>query len=118
MNQPFQDITRLPITIHYMLDSQYDCWAKDCKQSPQQLRQMSEEAIRTRHHEAKIEDGHEADGRQPDILTLQLGTIEMFYTIETHAVVIRGYGWELDREPLDDFDGGGFFCDNHWHLPN
>ena len=28
--------------------------------------------------------------------------------------MIRGYGWEIDREPIDDYDGGGFYAEALW----
>ena len=39
-----------------------------------------------------------------------------YYTVEPFEIVIRGYGYEIDHEPLDDFDGGGFYADNAWSL--
>jgi hypothetical protein len=98
------------ITYHPALDSDYDYWAEACGREPQSLRHVSEHAIRTRHHEAIIEDeSNRACGDRPDVYTLSLGSVAVFYSVEESTVMIRGYCWELDREPLDDHDGGGFY---------
>ena len=107
-----------PITYHEVLDETFDGWATECGWEPHRLRQASEKAIRTRHHEARIDhDAHRARGWQPDIWTLSLGSVDVIYTVEPEAVVIRGYIWDLDREPLDDFDGGGCYTEFAWNLP-
>jgi hypothetical protein len=107
-----------PIVYDVALDRSFDGWAEECHWQPDELRRASEQAIRTRHDEAEIPDeSYAARGRQPDIWHLSLGNVTVIYTIETHAVVIRGYCWDLDREPLDDFDGGGHYCDYEWTLP-
>ena len=31
--------------------------------------------------------------------------------LEPSEVMIRGYGWKIDHEPLDDYDGGGFYAE-------
>ena len=106
------------ITYHPCLARTFDGWAADCGQKPQTLRKMTECAIRTRHQEARIDHISErANGRQPDVYCLDLNRIQVYYTIELHAVVVRGYAWELNYEPRDDFEGGGFICDAAWHLP-
>jgi hypothetical protein len=106
-----------PITYYSALERCFDDWAKECGFEPQSLRQASEQAIRTRHHEATIEhESHKARGIQPDIFSLPLGSANVYYTVEPQAIVIRGYGYEIDREPLDDFDGGGFYLDNAWEV--
>ena len=83
--------------------------------SPQRLREATEEAITTRHHEAFFE--HESDkarGNRPDVFSLRIDSVQVFYTVQQDIVMVRGYGWKLNREPLDDMDGGGFYCDNDW----
>ena len=109
------DFADKPITCHPALHESLDAWASACGWDPQSLRQANEQTIRARHHEATIE--HESDkrhGNQPDILTLSLGSVQVFYTVELLEVVIRGYGWQIHRDPLDDFDGGGFYADASW----
>jgi hypothetical protein len=114
-NMNCHHLTDKPITYHPGVDDSFDCWASECGWSPQSLRQASEQAIRTRHEEAVIQhEWHRANGNQPDIFTLSLGSVDVIYTVETHKVVIRGYGWEIDHPPLDDFDGGGFYADFSW----
>ena len=108
-----------PITYHPALDEAFDGWASDCGWEPQSLRRASEQAIRSRHHDAII--AHESDkarGNQPDIFTLSLGSVDVIYTLEPREVVIRGYGWEMDHEPLDDYDGGGFYAEASWRGQN
>ena len=104
-----------PITYHPALDEAFDGWAKACGWDPLSLRQASEQPIRSRHHEAFIEhESHRASGSQPNVYTLSLGSVEVVYTIESLEVMIRGYGWEIDHEPFDDYDGGGFYTENSW----
>lgn len=108
----------LPITYHSVLEESFGDWARTMGLMPALLRKVSELAIRRSHHEAFIEDeSREARGRQPDIFTLWIDPFKLYYTIEPHAVVIRGYGWDIKGEPLDDFDGGGLYCEYEWSLP-
>jgi hypothetical protein len=106
-----------PIRFHPCLNDAFDAWASACGYDPDALKRASEHAVCTRHHEAVIE--RESDTRrknQPAVFRLSLGAIRVYYTVERLAVVIRGYGWEIDGEPLDDFDGGGFYADASWSL--
>jgi hypothetical protein len=106
------------ITYDKGFDDTFDGWAAECGWEPKSLRRASEKAIRTRHHEATHRhEANKARGRQPDIWHLSLGTVWVIYTVEPHAVVVRGYAWDLDRKPLDAFDGGGHYCDFEWSLP-
>ena len=101
-----------PISYHPALLEAFVDWASGCGWQPQSLKRESERAIRRRHHEANIEhESHKARGNQPDIFTLSLGSVDVIYTVEPREVMIRGYGWEINRKPLDDFDGGGFYSD-------
>ena len=73
--------------------------------------------IRTRQHEATIE--HESDragGRQPNTYTLPLGSARMYYTVERQEIVIRGYGWAVVGEAIDDFDDY-YYSEFEWSLP-
>jgi hypothetical protein len=104
-----------PISYYPALDETFDGWAEGCSWEPEALRQASEHAIRTRHHEATIKhEAHKARGNQPDVFALSLGSTDVFYTVEPAHVMIRGYHWEIDGEPLDDRDGGGFYEDPSW----
>ena len=119
MNQTTRYFTDRPISYYLALDAAFDGWASDCGWEPQSLRRASEQAIRSRHHDAVI--AHESDkarGNQPDIFTLSLGSVDVIYTVEPREVVIRGYGWEIDHEPLDDYDGGGFYAEASWRDQN
>lgn len=102
-----------PIVYHIALGRSFDGWAEGCGMQADELRTASEQAILTRHHEAEItHESHRARGKQPDIWELSLGNVNVVYSIEPHAVVIRGYCWEPD--PATD-DGGGFYHDLDWH---
>lgn len=110
-------VTNKPMTYYPALDQAFDDWAAACGWDPQSLRQASEQAIRGRHHEATIEhEAHKARGIQPDIFSLSLGSVNVYYTVEPTEIVIRGYGYEIDHEPLDYRDGGGFYADNAWSV--
>lgn len=107
-----------PISYHPALTDAFDEWLSDCGWKPQSLRRASERAIRNRHHEATIKhEANKARGNQPDIFTLSLGSVDVYYTVHPAEVVIRGYGWKIDYEPLGDFDGGGFYADASWSRP-
>lgn len=107
--------TDKPINYYPRLNDAFDGWAADCGWDSQSLRNASERAICFRHHEAIIaHEFHKARGNQPDICTLSLGSVDVIYTVEPLEVVIRGYGWEIDREPLDHGDGGGFYAEVSW----
>ena len=110
-------VTNKPITYHPAFDQEFEGWAAACRWDPQSLRQASQQAIRGRHHEATIEqESHKARGIQPDVFSLSLGSVNVYYTVEAIEIVIRGYGYEIDHEPLDYGDGGGFYADNAWSI--
>lgn len=103
------------IAYFFGLEEELPALAAEIGISPERLRALTETAVRTRRDAAYFShESHRATGRQPDIFTLDLGPAVMFFTVESHAVVIRGYGYEIDREPLDDRDGGYFYCDADW----
>lgn len=89
-------------------------WAAECGCALAELRQLSEQAIRTSHDQATLHD--QARGRQPAIWELDFGKGRVVYTVEPRAVVIRGYHYDVPGEPLDECDGGGYFCDYEWCL--
>lgn len=100
------------------LDKEFDIWTSDCGWDPHSLRRPSESTIRSRDHEAIIEhEFHKACGNQPNIFTLYLGSLGVVYTEEPAGVMIRGYGRDIDREPLDDYDGGGVYAEASWATP-
>lgn len=85
--------------------------AEETGQHPGHLLHAVEEGVRTRHSEARI--AHPADkgnDLRPDVYTLELETVKVFFSYEAAEILIRGLGWDIDREPLNDFDGGGFYC--------
>ena len=107
-----------PINYHPALIDAFDGWLSGSGWEPHSLGFAGEQAIRNRHHEATIEhEANKARGNQPDIFTLSLGSVDVYYTVHPAEVVIRGYGWKIDYEPLGDFDGGGFYADASWSRP-
>lgn len=94
---------------HSCVDDALEGWAEACGLDREELRRASEVAIRSCHQDSIIEAGHEADGRRPDVFTLTFNDLRVYYSLEVGQVLIRGYGYEIDGEPADDFDGGGFF---------
>jgi len=113
-----QRVTGKPVTYHKALERAFDGWAAACGWDAQSLRQATEQAIRTRHHEALIDqESHKARGKQPDIFTLWLDSVRVYFTVEPDEIVIRGYAYEIDGEPLDDWDGGGFYAEASWDVP-
>ncbi len=70
-----------------------------------------EQGVRTRHGEAIIE--HPADRGAAfgeDVYSLVLDAFGVYFTYKPNTIEIRGLSWPLDREPLDDADGGGIIC--------
>jgi len=107
---PQSDLTgiSLPITFHYAVEQLFEAYAEGVGLKPDRLRQTTLKAIRTHHREAIIEHPcQRGDELGPDCYTLRRESFSIYFSIEPHAVVVRGYGWEIDGEPLDDFDGGG-----------
>jgi hypothetical protein len=103
------------ILYHPHLDENFDNWASQCGWNPKGLRDATQQAILSRHHEAVIEhESRKARGTQPDIFTLSLGLVDVYYTVEAQTVVVRGYGWEISGEPANDWDGGGLYCEAAW----
>lgn len=105
-----RDLAHLPITFYPALDEHYDLWAAEIGTPPLLLRQLTVAAIRTRHHEARFAHGRVPPVVRPcDVYELPLDTCSVYFSVESSAIVVRGYGWNIPREPLDDFDGGGFY---------
>lgn len=110
LNNRKPDVVKLPIIYHEALEQAYDDWATEIGEKPLRLRQLTEDAIRTRHHDARIQhDSLRATEQRSDIYELPLDSYVVYFSIDADAVMVRGYGWDIPREPLDDFDGGGFW---------
>lgn len=115
--QPLRPDT--PITFHPQLDRDIGKWAQHCDWEPRDLMEVSELAIRRCHSVATI--GHESErarGRQPNIFRLYIdgGTTQVVYSVEDHAVVIRGYAWRNAHDPPGVWNGG-FYDDVEWSHP-
>ncbi len=105
-----------PVEYYFGLEDLQN-WANRCDCSREELINATEQSLRFRRHEAVVEPRNRRDQYQPDVFTLLLGVgngVAVFYTIESHAVVVRGFGWEIVGAPLDDHDGGFFYLDNKW----
>lgn len=99
-----------PIVYHQALEEAFDAWAMEIGKQPARLRRETGHAIRNRHGEAHIEHvSSRANERRSDVYTLPLDACVVYFSIEAGAVVVRGYGWDMDRKPPYDFDGGGFW---------
>jgi hypothetical protein len=106
------------IVYHPNLEEAFAEWASECGFEPRTLRELTADVLRRRRWGAYVEhECHRANGRQPTVFTLRLRHLSVYFTDEAEGLVVRGYGWELQREPLDDFDGGGFYCEPDWHRP-
>ena len=104
-----------PISYHPGVECRLEDLAEACSLSPADLRRATEQAIRMYHRHAAVHDNsHWLDGRRINIFTLSLGSAQMYYTVERREVMVRGYTWEIYREPLDDMDGGVIFIDASW----
>lgn len=104
----------MPVVSHVALRGTYKGWAESCGYKPRALWRATRRAVLTRHAEAVIWNSERVG--EPPVFQLSLGRASVFYTIESHGIVIRGYGWEIDGEPLDDFDGGGYFVEHDWEV--
>ena len=102
----------------YKLATKLEHWARFCSFKPDSLRKASKKAVRTNHHKAFfIHESHEAHGNQPNIYTQTLRkrpSVYIHYTIEPHAIVIRGYAWRIVDEQLGAFIGGAIYGELHW----
>jgi hypothetical protein len=113
-----QDIRRLPIAFHPVLNAKLKGWAKNCGYKTSFLRAATPKAIRSRHSESRLKrKWQKATGDQPDIHRLNLDAEQrmfIYYTIESSAVVIRGYGFRFEWDTGDDTEEGGLFPDSKW----
>ena len=95
-----QNVSR--IEFHPAIQENFAWWAAELKVSPKALRLKTLDAIRSRMREADSFLGH------VDVFELVIDEFSVFVSTKPH-VMIRGYGWEIEGEPANDFDGGGFY---------
>ena len=101
-----------PILFHPTLKRQLEVWAHSCGWNPAVLQAGSETVIKTRWHDARFYGSlFDPDLGLPDVFTLKLGNVDVFFSPEPHAIVIRGYGWDPVEHGLNPEDTGGFYCD-------
>lgn len=102
-----------PILYHPGVKDNFDGWAVGCGWRPETLRRATEFRIRNCHHQSIPEDHrYKPRPESPDIFRLNIGTVDVYYSRESHGFVVRGYGWDIEHEPVDDNDGGGYFTDH------
>ena len=112
------------IDYHHGFDGNFNWWAESCKWTPSyDLHRATTSAVRTRHHLAQIlPKPDDASERYPDVIRLPLGDangVHVIYTVESEAIVIRGYKWTEPGEPGEkDCEYGGFFGEIDWTLPS
>jgi hypothetical protein len=110
LDQLEPNIASRTILYHPGVSDSFDGWAKACGIRPDTLRRRTEFGIRNRHHQAVPEDPrYRYRPASCDVFRLGLGKIEVYYSIEQYGVLVRGYGWDITHEPLDERDGGGYF---------
>lgn len=80
------------IQYHPLLQADFGECAENCGWDESRLREATEAAITSRHHEATILG---APGNRPDIFLLSLGSANVLYTVEQDVVMVHGYCWEL-----------------------
>lgn len=108
-------LSTLPITYYIALDHALGCWLEEWELDGTWLRTATETAIRTRHHDAVIEEHHKAHHDPvahrdlPDIFTICLGPVVAYYSIEPTAIMVRGYGRDLPDDADIHADGGACF---------
>ena len=111
--KPVHTIARPCVTRPIIYDDGFDLqWvAYGAGWSAGGLRKVSENAIRTRHQDAFIE--HECHTtHKPHIHCLLLNqrrNLRVYFTVERHAVLIRGYFWDVAGSPWHDRTGGVVF---------
>jgi hypothetical protein len=68
--------------------------------------------IRTCHQAALFD--FKAIGKHPDVYELGLGSLRVYYTVEPHAIVVRGYSPNLPDHQLDEIFAGGIYTECDW----
>lgn len=97
----------LPIKYHDALGNLEDSVAT-YRCTSHELKDATERAIRSRHHEAVVETPMRAAARGYDIylLGIQVGkAVRVGYSVEPEAVVVRGFCCHRDGTPEGDFYG-------------
>jgi hypothetical protein len=87
-------------------------WAGFYGSSPCQLRRDTESMIRTCHQAALFD--FKATGKHPDVYELGLSSLRVYYTVEPHAIVVRGYSPNLADHQLEETFAGGIYADFDW----
>lgn len=107
---------RLKLPFKYVMwhdsDEAIGFWATTIGVTPARLKRATEALIRNSHHAAVLQS--KAIGRQPEIYLLGLGSLQVIYTVESDAVVVRGYSanWP-DWQTTEDMEGG-YNTDARW----
>jgi hypothetical protein len=100
----------LPAIYHPGVEIDY--WAGFYGSSPGQLRSDTQSIIRACHRAALFD--FKASGKQPDVYELGLGSLRVYYTVESHAIVVRGYSPNLPPHQLDEAFAGGIYTEFDW----
>ena len=106
---------RVDVLYDYGVDVEIIYWADSVRCGVDQLRGRVRTVIRNCHHAALIES--QALGSQPEVYGLGIGSLKVFYTVETHAVVVRGFAPNLPHDQVEEEIAGGFYGDSKWNLP-
>lgn len=103
----------LAVALHPALD--IEIIAQELELDPAELRRLTIEAIQNRHEEGFISHpcyiAHtDSFGRTyPTIYDLKMGAFLLHFSYESEGIMVRGFTWSIDREPLDDRDGGWIY---------
>lgn len=99
----------IPIKYVLRIAEDFQIFADESGISPRLLCRMTVLGILNQHVNAVRKPGY------PNVEVFQLAvggpknTI-VYYTVDCKTITVRGYGWDIDREPLDDQDGGFFIA--------
>ncbi len=100
-----------PIIYHPKLERSFAKYAAACRVPEKQLRQLSEVAIRRRHHKAVrtrsffYRTDEEYASAPYQLKLWRVGGVYVFFRLEDGAFVIRGYGWDFyDAEGYQESD--------------
>lgn len=114
--------SRLPIRYHEFIEPLANWFAEQQECSIRDLRDRCERAIRDCPTTAYVRrDEDRGFGPQPNVFALELDSSRDFwayFTVEEHAVVIRGFGRESPPEPHDEWAFGWYFCETEWNWPD
>ena len=103
------------IEYHQSINRELSDWAQAMGTTADELRTVAEQVLRTWYRDAPtILLVAPREGQLPKILKVNLGIKQsavVFYTVEMDLLLVRGFGWETDGEPRDDFDSGSCYSD-------